>query len=184
MKKESGNVVVALVAAALAWLVPGAGHVLLGRTLRGVILFLCINGLFWAGVAVGGVFTVDPYQQRLWAAAQMATGTSGLVALRRQNVERQKLLADAHIQPSLPPDPNINLGAYNSWMNRFRQAQAQANVALVYPADTVAQSYSGVAGLLNFMCVVDVLLLGLMSHKGKQPRPDPTGLPGQEGAGT
>ncbi len=185
MKKGSGNVIVAVVATALAWLVPGAGHVLLGRTLRGMILFVCINGLFWAGVAVGGVFTVDPYQQRLWAAAQLATGTSGLVALRFQNAARQKVLKDARLD-ALPPNPDNNFAAYNSWMSQFRQAQAQDNLALVYPADTVAQSYSGVAGLLNFMCIIDALLLGLMGRKGELTRLDPlagTDQPRQEGAG-
>ena len=46
-----------LLATFLAWLVPGAGHVMLGRTLRGVIIFIIIGAMFWTGVGLGGVMT-------------------------------------------------------------------------------------------------------------------------------
>lgn len=38
----------------LGWLVPGAGHVVTGRWIRGLLLFLSIAGMFWLGIAMQG----------------------------------------------------------------------------------------------------------------------------------
>ncbi len=38
----------------LGWLVPGMGHVLTGRWLRGLLLFVSIASMFWLGIAMQG----------------------------------------------------------------------------------------------------------------------------------
>ena len=38
----------------LGWLVPGAGHVLTGRWIRGLLLFVSIASMFWLGIAMQG----------------------------------------------------------------------------------------------------------------------------------
>jgi hypothetical protein len=38
----------------VGWLVPGAGHVLTGRWVRGLLLFLSIATMFWLGIAMQG----------------------------------------------------------------------------------------------------------------------------------
>lgn len=38
-----------VLAGILAWLIPGAGHWLLGKRLHAIVLATCILGLFWAG---------------------------------------------------------------------------------------------------------------------------------------
>jgi hypothetical protein len=38
----------------LAWLVPGAGHVLTGRWVRGLLLFVSVASMFWMGIAMQG----------------------------------------------------------------------------------------------------------------------------------
>ena len=38
----------------LGWLVPGAGHVLTGRWVRGLLLFVSIASMFWLGIAMQG----------------------------------------------------------------------------------------------------------------------------------
>ncbi|HEV2462373.1 MAG TPA: DUF6677 family protein [Acidobacteriaceae bacterium] len=38
----------------LGWLVPGAGHLLTGRWVRGLLLFLSIAAMFWLGIAMQG----------------------------------------------------------------------------------------------------------------------------------
>lgn len=45
---------VRLLAVLLAWLVPGAGHILLGRFGRGLIFFLVITGAFIFGLTLDG----------------------------------------------------------------------------------------------------------------------------------
>ena len=41
-------------AAFLAWLVPGLGHIYQGRTGKGVLFFVCIVGTFFYGMYIGG----------------------------------------------------------------------------------------------------------------------------------
>jgi Family of unknown function (DUF6677) len=38
----------------LGWLVPGAGHLLTGRWIRGLLLFVSIGAMFWLGLAMQG----------------------------------------------------------------------------------------------------------------------------------
>ncbi len=38
----------------LGWLIPGAGHVLLGKWIRGVLLFVSIVGMFAIGIGLQG----------------------------------------------------------------------------------------------------------------------------------
>jgi hypothetical protein len=44
----------AYAALALGWLIPGAGHVLVKRPIRGLLLFLSITSMFMLGVAMQG----------------------------------------------------------------------------------------------------------------------------------
>lgn len=38
----------------VGWLIPGAGHLLTGRWVRGLLLFLSIAAMFWLGIAMQG----------------------------------------------------------------------------------------------------------------------------------
>jgi hypothetical protein len=38
----------------VGWLLPGAGHVLTGRWVRGLLLFASITSMFWLGIAMQG----------------------------------------------------------------------------------------------------------------------------------
>ena len=162
-----------LLAGVLAWLIPGAGHVYLGRAVRGVILCLCINALFWTGVAVGGVFTVEPVTQRWWFAAQMCTGASGLAAWYRQDRVRDRISASIDA-----PAPRRGRAGGAAWQREFTEAVIQDNLDLNYPSDTVARAYSGVAGMLNLMAIFDAVMLAGLGRvgepppQGKQPPPE------------
>ena len=68
----------------LGWLVPGAGHWILGQRARGAVLFASLAGCFAAGVLIGGRGTVSrahpEYLVLQWgaglpAAAAWAAGT-------------------------------------------------------------------------------------------------------------
>jgi len=48
---SSGKATAALI---LGWLIPGAGHVLLGKWIRGLLLFVSIVTMFWIGIALQG----------------------------------------------------------------------------------------------------------------------------------
>lgn len=44
---------------------------------------------------------------------------------------------------------------------------AERGLLPVNPADTVARAYSGVAGLMNLMCMFDVMLMSVMGIRGE-----------------
>lgn len=70
------------IAGFLSWLLPGAGHVIIGERVRGVILIAVIALTFWTGVAVGGVKNTVNYQQRrLWFMGQICAGSHALLAM-------------------------------------------------------------------------------------------------------
>jgi hypothetical protein len=74
-----------VIAVLLAWLIPGAGHLVLGRYLRGLILFAAIGGSFVLGLALSGRLfwpvVADPPSwlhfdliSILWTFAQIGSG--------------------------------------------------------------------------------------------------------------
>jgi TM2 domain-containing membrane protein YozV len=152
------NVPKAVLAGFLGWLIPGAGHVLIGRPARGVIIFLVIGATFWTGMAIGGVMTMDPTADKLWSSAEMLTGAHGIVAMVRQKRVYDEIYAE---------HPELDTATMTGERRlRLDAALADRGVALVYPADVVARAYAGVAGLLNLLCIFDVTVLALMGAAG------------------
>ena len=67
----------------VAWLIPGAGHVLYGDVRRGGILFVTLTAMFALGIAFGG--RLFPFQLSEWlvflaAVAQWGAGVPRLIA--------------------------------------------------------------------------------------------------------
>ena len=151
------------VAIFLAWLIPGAGHIYIGKVRRGIIVFLVIGATFWSGVAVGGVMTVDYQSERWWFVAEMLTGVHGLIGWHRQQRIYDGLAADENIGPPVsqrsPQRP--------WWQAAVDDKLAEQKIALVYPTDTVARAYAGIAGLLNLMCAFDALILAMLGVSGR-----------------
>lgn len=87
-------------AAFLAWLVPGLGHMYQGRTGKGILFFVCIVGTFVYGLYIGGgrvvyastapVFSMQFLQDRWQYVCQVGAGLPALPAL----VERQRQLTN------------------------------------------------------------------------------------------
>ncbi len=218
----------AVIALALAWTVPGAGHAFIGRPWRGVIIFLAIAAIFWGGVAMGGVMTMDHKGQKWWFAAQMLTGVHGLVGWQRETEQIRKLqplikkrmvqegaslrhridenrrrqteynrdigelrvrlqtTASAEERQMHQDDIQTRLDAlknleeeviamhrqlYNLQSAHVAKVLADKKLALVAPMATLARAYAGVAGLLNLMCMFDVVMLSLIGIVA----PDPEG---------
>jgi hypothetical protein len=118
------------VAAILAWLLPGLGHWFIGERARGAIFFIVVSATFWGGVAVGGVrTTVAPTENGAWIAAQLCLGPQTFLALY--------------------------------WNHRLETASKAEGAKDLYraawPASSIAVVYSGVAGLLNLLVIIDAL---------------------------
>ncbi|MGC9455039.1 MAG: DUF6677 family protein [Phycisphaerae bacterium] len=161
-----------LIAAFLAWIVPGAGHFYIGRRIRAVVIFVTIGATFWTGVAIGGVMTVDRRYEPWWFAAEMVTGVHGLVGWQRSRAEYNKLMREGRIEVEVP------LGTSPKLAERMTVDAKLQDKALVAPADTIARAYSGVAGMLNLMCIFDAAVLSAMGLWGEGKRRAAAAEPG------
>ena len=180
-KRQKDSPLRPLAAAGLAWLIPGAGHVYLGRVRRGVIIFVTITVLFWTGLAIGGVMTIDRESERWWFAADMFAGLHGVVSWRRSERVYSKINADlatdrryARNVENLrhPRTGRISPQAYAEMRRPYVSALlAKDGLALVPPAETIARTYAGIAGLLNLLCIFDAGVLALMGVAGESAEP-------------
>lgn len=67
-------------AAVLAWLWPGLGHISIGEKKRGVLIMIGVLFLFFGGLLVGGLDSIDRRNDRLWYLAQAMCGPVAIVA--------------------------------------------------------------------------------------------------------
>ena len=117
------------IAAFLAWLVPGLGHIYVGHRGRGIICLVTIIVTFWSGVAIGGVqSTVAPRARKLWFVAQLGTGGNTLAAYALH----------CRVDPETARSGTV------------------AVVAL-WSASEIGVHYTGVAGLLNLLVIFDAV---------------------------
>jgi hypothetical protein len=115
-------------AAFLAWLIPGAGHIFIGERVRGIIFMIAIALTFWTGVAIGGVKkTVDPVDRSLWYLGQISAGIHPLAVQAWSK----------HLEPA--PDED-----------------ASELVAFV-KAEDVSVVYTAICGMLNILVILDVI---------------------------
>ena len=138
------------VAGFLAWLMPGLGHAYLGHRGRGLICFVTITATFWTGVAIGGVRgTIDPHERKLWFLAQLCAGV------------------------------NTGVGyALHEGLVRAASRRGEAPVVTHWASAEVGLHYTGVAGLLNLLVVLDAVARGETPPTGRRKeRSPPGGIP-------
>jgi hypothetical protein len=111
----------------LAWVLPGLGHIFLGERTRGTIILITITVTYWGGIAIGGVRDTVDPQQR----------TAWFMAQTCAGVHTLASFQWANAVRSRP-DPTLSTRA------NHRESEA-------------AVVYTGVAGLLNLLVILDAL---------------------------
>lgn len=137
-------------AAFLAWLVPGLGHIYQGRRGKGLLYMVCILGLFFAGLALGegkNVYwrvtspTQDMEHFRPSYACQFFVGLPALPGLI------QAILLHNDMEPILggylAEPPTVELNALYARRGKL--------------IDDVGWVYTVIAGLLNILAIFDAL---------------------------
>ncbi len=142
----------------LAWVVPGLGHCYLGHHIRGVIIMVVLAITFWTGVAIGGVkSTIDPQENRIWFIAQLCTGVHALTA----TIWSQHLDTYTHQCPNCKaqfvgrPDRIRNCPQCGQPI-RPHEVTVKHRLAF-WPQVDIAVVYSGIAGLLNVLVILDAI---------------------------
>ncbi len=148
--QDEVSVVRICVAGFLAWLVPGLGHLYVGHRGRGLVYLMTIAVTFWSGVAIGGVQgTVAPHSRKLWFAAQLGTGGNTLAAYALHCV----------VSPESARSKKPVAGGH--WLSA-----------------EVGVHYTGVAGLLNLLVILDVMgRAESPSVSARRRRELPSGVP-------
>jgi hypothetical protein len=169
------------IAALLAWLLPGAGHIYQGRTGKGLLFFVCIMGTFFFGLAIGDWKVVyasspgeDPWRWQYYC--QLGVGAPALPALlQREPIETRRedggFMAPPSHEPVQVKDASGNVTTQPN--------ELAAWTVEMHPRYEVGTVYTVIAGLLNVLVICDAYagpLVLLPKKKGKEGE-----SPGEDG---
>jgi len=126
------------IAGVLAYLLPGLGHWYLGEARRGVLIAVGVFWLFFGGVLIGGIDSVDRVEDKWWFVGQAGTGPVAF-AVDLAHQTQFKLVDDNGRPYSPPPGPD----------SRADKSIGHAN--------EIGSLFGAIAGMLNIMCVIDAL---------------------------
>jgi len=146
------------IAGLLAWIVPGLGHVYLGHRVRGVTIMVVITVTFWGGVAIGGVkSTVDPHENRLWFLAQICAGGHTIAAAIWSSRLEPAVYRCPSCQTDLghQPEPGDVCAKCGKEISPVELASHTRKA--FWPQIDIAIVYSGIAGLLNVLVILDAI---------------------------
>ena len=128
-------------AAILAWLWPGLGHISHGERRRGLLIMFGVLFLFLGGVLIGGIDSVDRKEDRLWFLAQVLCGPIAMAV----DFTNQSKLKD------LPAD----------WVDRYEQGDPAVRIQLTRKSlghvNEMGTLFSALAGLMNLVAILDAL---------------------------
>lgn len=132
------------VAGVLACLLPGLGHWYLGEAKRGVLIAVGVLWIFFGGVLIGGIDSVDRVEDKWWFVGQAGIGPIAF-AVDLVHQTQFKVIDDDGVPVTPPPGP-----------------EARATKSIGH-ANEIGSLFGAIAGMLNVMCVIDALW---------RPRPD------------
>lgn len=161
---------------ALGWLVPGAGHLLIGQRARGLVFMVTIHGLFAMGLLIAGIKAMNPADQPIWKYTQLVAGWPTLIANRlaavQVNAEQQQM------------DDYGRAAAENPALNPDTYFKANPEVRPTYfpKVQDVGTVYCGIAGMLNLLVLFDLLIRVLGGPTPENAERDAAGVGKRDGA--
>ena len=158
-----------VLAAFLAWLIPGAGHLYQRRFGKGLLFFVCILGAFFYGMFLGdGRVVYASFQRNDYRLPYLCQVGAGLPAL-----------------PALVQTYRVSHGSEPLFGGRMAPPKSgevlsawQSKNARNFELGTV---YTMIAGLLNILAIFDAWG-GPMQPVPAKPRKDSSGPPGESGS--
>ncbi len=163
------------IAALLAWMLPGLGHVYQGRTGKGLLFFICILGTFFYGMYLGGgkvVYASVPWEQQYrWQyLCQLGVGLPSTPML----VQHSKAMKDPNFTGFMAPPRRGPADWTDASGNVSKQPSELAKWTLKYhPKFELGTVYTVVAGLLNVLVICDAaagpLVISVPQKKKKVP---------------
>lgn len=174
-----------MLAAVLAWMIPGLGHIYQGRTGKGLLFFVCVLGTFFYGLYLGGgkvVYAAVPWEQQYrwqyWC--QLGTGlvSTPMLVQRHRVLEGKAPLWDHFMAP--PRNGPVN------WTDDSGNVTTQPNelakwTVQYHPYFELGTVYTVIAGLLNVLVICDAaggpLVIVQTDKKSKKQKEEPHNSP-------
>jgi hypothetical protein len=161
------------IAALLAWLLPGAGHVYQGRTGKGLLFFICVMGTFVFGLIIGDWKVVyasspgeDPWRWQYYC--QLGVGAAAMPALlQREPVATRREDGGFMAPPS--HEPVRIKDSFGNWTTQPNELAAWT--VEMHPNYEIGTVYTVIAGLLNVLVICDAYggpLVLTPKKKGKE----------------
>lgn len=139
-----------------ALVLPGLGHLVLGETKRGVLIAIGVLGLFFGGLFIGGIDSVDSKEDKVWFIGQALVGPLAFgVDYIHQNQFKVK-----------DTDFSGNIVARSARPNEGRDPKTGApvpggtppNIKSLAKVNEIGTLFSTIAGMLNLIVIMDALL--------------------------
>ena len=130
-----------VVAAICAWLVPGLGHVVIGETVRGALVFAGIIFMWLCGMLIGGIDAVDRKEDPLWFAAQVCSGpiAFGIDGMNSALLKTGKV-------GELIDSPAASRNSASEKVSSFKGIAHVNEYGILF---------TGLAGLMNLVAIID-----------------------------
>jgi hypothetical protein len=166
-------------AALLAWMIPGLGHLYQGRIGKGMLFFICVLGTFVFGMCIGEGKVVyastageQPWRWQYYC--QLGVGLPALPALiqkERKEDGKPPLFGSHFMAPpdQSPQDTKDDSGNVSTQPNELAKWTVD-----MHPRYELGTVYTVIAGLLNILVICDAyggpLVLGpRKDEKGSAP---------------
>jgi hypothetical protein len=149
-----------VIAALLAWALPGLGHVYQGRTGKGLLFFVCVLGTFLYGLYLGGgkvVYAAVPWEQQYrwqyWCQLGVGLPSTPMLVQRHRMLNKQEVLWESRFMA--PPRKKAT-----QWKDDSGNWSTQPNELAMWtvkyhPLFELGTVYTVVAGLLNVLVICD-----------------------------
>jgi hypothetical protein len=145
------------IAAVLAWLIPGAGHLYQGRTGKGLLFFICVLGTFLFGLAIGDGKVVyassrgeEPWRWQYYC--QLGVGAPALPALLKKTPIEERQPNAGFMAPPAHSPVQIKDSSGN-WTTQPNELAAWT--VEMHPRYELGTVYTVIAGLLNVLVICD-----------------------------
>lgn len=148
---------VALVAAAI---LPGLGHVYLGYHARGLLIAAGVLAMFFSGLLIGGIDSVDSREDRVWFIGQALVGPVAFAAdhINQTRFKAYAPLGSSTVLRSPYPDESIQprpAGPNGPVVPQITPTGSPPSVKSIGRANELGTLFSAIAGMMNLLVIID-----------------------------
>ncbi len=149
------------VAALLSLVFPGAGHLYLGFTQRALLIAGGVLGLFFGGVLVGGIDSIDANEDRIWFIGQALVGPTAFGVNHINQTFFKGWVLDPRTNRSLlrAPRPGEGIATEEFGPGRTRRVLTAGGTPPITKslgrASELGTLMAALAGMMNLLVMID-----------------------------